>query len=93
MSIQIVHHQCKPIDGGLQLIDQLFYLSGEVAFSSLRRDGNMPLPGQRFIDHERLPALQYHAEVRGRAKITSHFPAGSLGRRLRCSLLTDPRVG
>ena len=63
MSIQIVHHQCKPIDGGLQLIDQLFYLSGEVAFSSLRRDGNMPLPGPRFVEHERLPALQYHAEV------------------------------
>ena len=31
--------------------------------------------------------------VRGRAKITSHFPAGSFGRGLRCSLLTDPWAG
>jgi hypothetical protein len=31
--------------------------------------------------------------LRGRAKITSHFPAGSFGRGLRCSLLTDPRAG
>ena len=28
-----------------------------------------------------------------RAKITSHFPAGSFARRLRCSLLTDPLAG
>ena len=31
--------------------------------------------------------------LRGRAKITSHFPAGSFGRGLRCSLLTDPWAG
>ena len=34
-----------------------------------------------------------YISVRGRAKITSHFPAGSFGHGLRCSLLTDPRAG
>jgi uncharacterized protein with HEPN domain len=38
-------------------------------------------------------ALVRLLEIRGRAKITSHFPAGSFGRGHRCSLLTDPRVG
>ena len=36
---------------------------------------------------------QLPGRLRGRAKITSHFPAGSFDRGLRCSLLTDPRVG
>ena len=31
--------------------------------------------------------------LRGRAKITSHFPAGSFSRGLCCLLLTDPRAG
>jgi hypothetical protein len=31
--------------------------------------------------------------LRDPAKITSYFPAGSFGRRLRCWLLKDPRAG
>ena len=54
MGIKIVHHQCNPIDGGVKLIDQLFHLLSEVTFGSLRRDGNMPLPGQRFVEHEQI---------------------------------------
>ena len=38
-------------------------------------------------------AIRKAKPLRDRAKITSHCPAGSFGRQLRCSLLTDPLAG
>ncbi|NNM87925.1 MAG: hypothetical protein HKL95_05345 [Phycisphaerae bacterium] len=48
-----------------------------------------------LADYQRLRLYLYPTveELRDRAIITSHFPAGSFGRWRRCSLLTDPRLG
>jgi hypothetical protein len=91
-------HRVVVADFPLAVHAILFYFQAENTLNGCRL---FRIPSHYFIHHARLCKARYglSAIVRlilwleGRAKITSHFPAGSFGRGLRCLLLTDPQAG